>query len=80
MARMFAYIVHSKGVPDDTAAELLAAGKKIDAAQSPTAVVAGNGEELDSVCEALRPRTRRSGRSLTRPWLIRTPRLFAPRW
>ena len=32
MARIFAYIIHKDGVADDTAAELLAAAKKIDAA------------------------------------------------
>ncbi len=53
MARIFAYIVHKAGVADDSAAELVAAAKKIDAAQSPTAVVAGWGGELDSVCESL---------------------------
>jgi len=54
MARIFAYIVHKAGVPDDSAAELLAAARKIDAAQSPTAVVTGWGADLDAVCEALR--------------------------
>ena len=54
MARLFAYIVHKAGVPDDSAAELAAAARKIDAAGSPTAVVTGWGTELDSVCNALR--------------------------
>jgi electron transfer flavoprotein alpha subunit len=54
MARIFAYIEHKGGVTDDSAAELAAAAKKIDAAGSPTAVVAGWGTELDSVCNALR--------------------------
>ena len=31
MARIFAYIVHKGGVADDSAAELAAAAKKIDA-------------------------------------------------
>ena len=53
MARIFAYVPHKDGVPDDSAAELLAAAKKIDAAASPTAVVAGWGAELDAVCAAL---------------------------
>jgi electron transfer flavoprotein alpha subunit len=53
MPRIFAYIVHKAGVADDTAAELLAAAKKIDGAQTPTAVVTGWGGELDSVCQAL---------------------------
>jgi electron transfer flavoprotein alpha subunit len=53
MARIFAYIIHKDGVADDSAAELLAAAKKIDAAASPTAVVAGWGPQLDAVCTAL---------------------------
>jgi len=54
MARIFAYIVHKGGAPDDTATELKAAAKKIDAAASPTAVVFGSGAELDAVCATLR--------------------------
>ena len=53
-ARIFAYIAHKGGVVDDSAAELLAAVKKIDPAASPTAVVTGTGAELDAVCESLR--------------------------
>ena len=52
-ARIFAYIVHKSGVADDSAAELLAAAKKIDPAASPTAVVTGSGAELDAVCNTL---------------------------
>ena len=54
MARIFAYIVHKGGVADDSAAELAAAARKIDAAASPTAIVTGWGAELDAVCETLR--------------------------
>ena len=54
MARIFAYIAHKGGVPDDTAAELVAAAKKIDAAASPTAIVLGSGADLDAVCATLR--------------------------
>ena len=54
MARIFAYIVHKGGVADDSAAELAAASKKIDANASPVAVVTGWGPELDAVCESLR--------------------------
>jgi electron transfer flavoprotein alpha subunit len=54
MARIFAYIVHKGGVAHDSAAELAAAAKKIDAAGAPTALVTGWGTELDSVCNALR--------------------------
>jgi electron transfer flavoprotein alpha subunit len=52
-ARIFAYIVHKDGVLDDTAAELLAAAKKIDPSASPTALVTGSGAELDTVCNSL---------------------------
>ncbi len=52
-ARIFAYIVHKGGVVDDSAAELLAAAKKIDPAASPTAIVTGSGAELDAVCTSL---------------------------
>ena len=54
MARIFAYITHKKGVADDSAAELAAAAKKIDAS-APTAIVIGSGPELDSVCAAIQP-------------------------
>ena len=53
MARIFAYIEHIGGVADDTAAELAAAAKKIDAAASPTAVLTGWGADLDAVSSAL---------------------------
>jgi electron transfer flavoprotein alpha subunit len=53
MARIFAYIVHKAGVADDSAAELVTAAKKIDAAASPTAIVAGSGADLDAVCNSL---------------------------
>ncbi len=52
-ARIFAYIVHKNGVVDDSAAELLAAAKKIDPAAAPTAIVTGSGAELDTVCQAV---------------------------
>jgi electron transfer flavoprotein alpha subunit len=54
MTRIFAYIVHKNGAADDSAAELAAAAQKIDAAQSPAAVVTGWGAECDAVCESLR--------------------------
>ena len=55
-ARIFAYIAHKAGVVDDSAAELLAAAKKIDPAASPHGVVAGSGAELDAVCNSLAAR------------------------
>ena len=54
MPRIFAFIVHKAGVADDTALELAAAARKLDAAQSPTAIVTGWGADLDAVCESLR--------------------------
>ena len=54
MTRIFAYIVHKGGVADDSAAELLSAARTIDAGTSPVAIVAGWGEQLDSVCASLR--------------------------
>jgi electron transfer flavoprotein alpha subunit len=54
MPRIFAYIVHKGGVPDDTAAEMLAAARKLDHAANVTAVAAGWGADLDTACEALR--------------------------
>ena len=51
--RIFAYIVHKAGAVDDSAAELLAAAKKINPAASPTALVVGAGGELDTVCSSL---------------------------
>jgi len=52
-ARIFAYIAHKNGVADDSAAELLAAAKKIDPPAAPTAVVTGSGAGLDTVCKSL---------------------------
>jgi len=54
MARIFAYIVHKDGVADDTAAELVAAARKIDEAASPTAIVTGFGPDLDTTCNSVR--------------------------
>jgi electron transfer flavoprotein alpha subunit len=54
MARIFAYVVHRGGVADDSAAELAAAAKKVDAGASPTAIVTGSGPELEQVSAALR--------------------------
>lgn len=48
--QMFAYIVHAEGKADDTALEIAAAAKKINADASVTAIVMGSGAELDAVC------------------------------
>jgi len=52
-ARILAYVAHKNGVADDSAAELLAAAKKIDPSAKPTAVVVGSGAELEAVCNSL---------------------------
>jgi electron transfer flavoprotein alpha subunit len=54
MPRIFNYIIHRGGVVEDSAAELLAAARRIDAVTAPTAVVAGCGPELNNVCESIR--------------------------
>jgi electron transfer flavoprotein alpha subunit len=53
MARIFAFITHKGGVVDDSADELFAAAKKIDAAAAPTAIGTGWGAELDDACDNL---------------------------
>jgi len=52
-ARIFAYVAHKRGVPDEAALESLAAAKQIDGTASPTAVVTGSGSDLDAVCKSL---------------------------
>jgi electron transfer flavoprotein alpha subunit len=54
MARIFACLIYKGGVVDDSAAELVAAAKKIDSTALPTAIVTGSGAQLDGVCESLR--------------------------
>lgn len=53
MARIFAYIVHRDGVVDDSAAELAAAAREIDAAAPVTAILTGWGGNLDVACDSL---------------------------
>ncbi|OQX21853.1 MAG: electron transfer flavoprotein subunit alpha [Desulfobacteraceae bacterium IS3] len=47
--QIFAYIAHKNGKADDTALELVAAAKKIDAGAAVTAIVTGSG--VDAVCK-----------------------------
>ena len=54
MARIFAFIVHKDGMADDSAGELAAAARKIDAAASPVAVVTGAGPGLHAVSNSVR--------------------------
>lgn len=51
--QMFAYILHEDGKADDSALELAAAAKKIDANTAVTAIVAGSGANLDNVCSEM---------------------------
>jgi electron transfer flavoprotein alpha subunit len=53
MPRILVYIVHRGGVVDDSAAELVAAAKKIDATAVPTAILTGFGPELEAACSSL---------------------------
>src|SRR5579862_129184 len=53
MPRIFAYIMHRGGVVDDSAAELIAAAKKIDATATPTAILTGSGPEFEAACSSV---------------------------
>jgi electron transfer flavoprotein alpha subunit len=63
MARIFIYIQHRSGAPDDSAFELLAAARCIDANASPVAVLTGTSPDLDAACNAL-------GSSYSQIWKI----------
>jgi electron transfer flavoprotein alpha subunit len=52
-AQVFAYIENKNGVADDTALELISAGKKIYPDANPIAIVTGSGTHLDAVCNEL---------------------------
>ncbi len=51
MAEIFVYIPHKDGVADDAALEMVAAARKIDAEAPLTALVVGDGADLDKVSE-----------------------------
>ncbi len=51
--RIFAYIVHRAGAVDDSAVELAAAAREIDASSSLCAVVAGSTQDVEAVCESI---------------------------
>ncbi len=51
MAEIFVYIPHKDGVADDAALEMVAAARKIDADAPLTALVVGEGTDLEKVCE-----------------------------
>jgi hypothetical protein len=62
-------------VADDSALELVAAAKKIDAGAAVTAIVTGSGADLDAVAdEGGRLLTPRSGNSTTTPWPTPMPK------
>ena len=71
MARIFAYIVHKGGVAADSALELAAAARKIDAVASPTAILTGWGADLDAACNTL-------GASYPEIWKIANEALAYP--
>jgi electron transfer flavoprotein alpha subunit len=53
MADIYAYITHKGGVADDSALELVAAAKKIDAGAAVKAIVTGSGGDLDVVADEM---------------------------
>jgi electron transfer flavoprotein alpha subunit len=53
-ANIFALVAHRNGAVDDTAAELVAAARKIDPNARPTAILIGWGPALDAACESAR--------------------------
>jgi electron transfer flavoprotein alpha subunit len=52
-AQVFAYIENKAGVADDTALELISAGRKIYPDANPIAIVTGSSTDLDAVCNDL---------------------------
>jgi len=54
MARIFAYIEHKGGVPEDSAAELAAAARKIDPASPPIAILTGWSSDVDAASNSVR--------------------------
>ena len=54
MPRIFTYIEHRAGVPDDTATELAAAAARIDGSAAPTAILTGAGPDLAAAANALK--------------------------
>ena len=71
MARIFCYIAHKAGIPDDTAFELAAAARMIDPAARPTAILAGSGADLDAACTTV-------GASYPEVWKVANETLSYP--
>ncbi|MGD9731463.1 MAG: electron transfer flavoprotein subunit alpha/FixB family protein [Desulfamplus sp.] len=53
MTQIYVYVTHKGGVADDIASEYITAAKKIDPAATVTAVITGDGADLDKVAQAL---------------------------
>ena len=53
MSELYIYVTHKDGVPDDSASELIAAAGKIDPEASVTAIVAGSGDDADTVSQTV---------------------------
>jgi len=48
--QIFVYVLHRKGLVDDSAGELAAASLKIDGTARPIAILTGSGPDLDAAC------------------------------
>lgn len=51
--QIFAYIIHKDKTADDTALEMITAAAKLNPEASVTAIVAGSGAELETVCNQM---------------------------
>jgi len=71
MARIFVYVAQKGGVVDDSAVELFAAAKKLDAAALPTVILTGWGADLDAACDSL-------SSSFAEVWKVANPALAYP--
>ncbi len=69
--QIFAYIEHHNGVADDSALELINAGKLIDPEAKVIALVIGSGEDLNSVCQAV-------AKTYSEVWKIDNPDIAYP--
>jgi electron transfer flavoprotein alpha subunit len=54
MLRIFAYVQHTGGVVSDSAAELLAAARKVYPNATPTAILSGYGPDFETACGSVR--------------------------
>lgn len=79
-ARIFAYIAHTDGVPDDYAAELLAAAKNSIPMRRRLPSSPARERSLIPLVTICGQAMRRSGRSGAKAWPIRMPNSFGRRW